>query len=52
MGCLAIFFTAAFTTALVVYMSGLVGLVIGFIALMGGYMTGLVAFIIGFILLS
>jgi hypothetical protein len=52
MGCLAIFFTAAFTTALVVYMSGLVGLVTGFIALMAGYMTGLVAFIIGFILLS
>jgi hypothetical protein len=52
MGCLAIFFTAAFSTALVIYMSGLVGFVIGFIALMGGYMTGLIAFIIGFILLS
>jgi hypothetical protein len=52
MGCLAIFFTAAFTAALVIYMSGLIGLVLGFIALMGGYMTGLVAFVIGFILLS
>ena len=52
MGCLAIFFTAAFSTALVVYMSGLVGLVMGFIALMGGYMAGLVALVIGFIMLS
>jgi hypothetical protein len=52
MGCLAIFFTAAFATAILVYMSGLIGLVIGFIALMGGYMSGLVAFVIGFILLS
>jgi hypothetical protein len=52
MGCLAIFFTAAFTTAILVYMSGLIGLVVGFIALMAGYMSGLVAFVIGFILLS
>ncbi len=52
MGCLAIFFTAAFTAAILVYMSGLIGLVVGFMALMGGYMSGLVAFIIGFIMLS
>lgn len=52
MGCLAIFFTAAFATAIIVYMSGLIGLVIGLLALMGGYMSGLVAFIVGFILLS
>jgi len=52
MGCLAIFFTAAFSTALVVYMSGLVGFVMGFIALMGGYMAGLVALVIAFIMLS
>jgi hypothetical protein len=52
MGCLAIFLTAAFSTAIIVYMSGLIGLVVGFIALMGGYMSGLVAFVIGFILLS
>lgn len=52
MGCLAIFFTAAFSAAILVYMGGLIGLVVGFIALMGGYITGLVAFVIGFILLS
>jgi len=52
MGCLAIFFTAAFSTAIIVYMSGLIGLVVGFMALMAGYMSGLVAFVIGFILLS
>ena len=52
MGCLALFFTAAFTTAVIVYMSGLVGLVIAFMALMGGYMSGLVAFVIGFLMLS
>ena len=52
MGCLAIFFTAAFSPAILVYMSGLIGLVVGFIALMGGYMSGLVAFVIGFILLA
>jgi hypothetical protein len=52
MGCLAILFTAAFSTAILVYMSGLIGLVVGFIAVMGGYMSGLVAFVIGFIMLS
>jgi hypothetical protein len=52
MGCLALFAAAGFAMAVLVYMSGLTGLVAGFIALMGGYMTGLVAFIIGFILLS
>jgi hypothetical protein len=52
MGCLALFATAAFTVAVIVYMSGLIGLVTGFIALAMGYMTGLVAFVIGFIILS
>jgi len=52
MGCIALFATAAFATAIIVYMSGLVGLVVGFMALMGGYMSGLVAFVIGFLLLS
>ncbi len=52
MGCLALFATAAFSMAVIVYMSGLVGLVIGFMALMGGYMSGLVAFIVAFLMLS
>ena len=52
MGCIALFAAAAFAAAVLVYMGGLMGLVTGFIALMGGYMTGLVAFVIGFILLS
>ena len=52
MGCLALFATAAFAAAVLVYMSGLIGLVVGFIALMAGYMSGLVAFVIGFMLLS
>jgi len=52
MGCLAIVFSAAFSIAVIVYMSGLVGLVIAFMALMGGYMSGLVAFIVGFLMLS
>jgi hypothetical protein len=52
MGCLAIIFSAAFSVAVIVYMSGLIGLVVGFMALMGGYMSGLVAFIVGFLMLS
>jgi len=52
MGCLALVATIAFAAAIIVYMSGLVGLVVGFMALMGGYMSGLVAFIVGFLLLS
>jgi len=52
MGCIAIIFSAAFSIAVIVYMSGLVGLVVGFMALMAGYMSGLVAFIVGFLMLS
>lgn len=52
MGCLAIFASAAFAVAVIVYMSGLLALVTGFIAVMGGYMTGLLSLVIGFLLLS
>ena len=52
MGCLSIFMSAAFAVAVLVYMSGLMALVTGFITIMGGYMTGLVSFVIGFILLA
>lgn len=52
MGCIALLATAAFTVGVVVYMSGLMALVLAFIAFMGGYMSGLVAFVVGFLMLS
>jgi len=52
MGCLAIFASAAFAVAVLIYMGTLMALVTGFIALMGGYMTGLLSFVMAFILLS
>ena len=52
MGCIAIVFSAAFSVAVLIYMSGLVGLLVGFMTFMAGYMSGLVAFIVGFLMLS